>query len=91
MGSFLTYVLPFVLHTAACHGFRRYRYPKGVISSAHEEIMADPNWASCSYGPPPWSCGVAEVCIHGDAPLGQEPFWDIAAIPVLLAPGMQLG
>ena len=40
---------------------------------------------------PPKSSGAADVCIHGDAPLGQEPFWDIAPIPVLLAPGAKLG
>ena len=36
------------------------------------------------------SRGVAEVCIYGDAPLRQEPFWDIAPIPIFLAPRMVL-
>ena len=40
---------------------------------------------------PPKSSDAADVCIHGDAPLGQDPFWDIAPIPVLLAPGAKLG
>jgi hypothetical protein len=31
----------------------------------------------------------AEVEIYGDAPLFKQPFWDIAPIPVLLAPGAE--
>jgi hypothetical protein len=31
-----------------------------------------------------------EGWIYGDAPLLKLPFWDIAAIPVLLAPGAEL-
>ena len=36
------------------------------------------------------SGGVAESWIYGDVPLLEQPFWDIAPIPVLLAPGTQL-
>jgi len=33
-----------------------------------------------------WSGHTTEGCVYGDAPFLKEPFWDIALIPVSLAP-----
>ena len=34
--------------------------------------------------------GVVEAQVPGDAPLLEQPFWDVDSIPVLLAPGAEL-
>jgi len=36
------------------------------------------------------SGSIVEAQVYGDAPLLKQPFWDIAPIPVLLAPGAEL-
>jgi len=34
--------------------------------------------------------GAGEVCVYADLPLIQQPFWDVAAVPVLFAPAAQV-